>query len=109
MNIHTSDLSAKSCIPIERIDEARASFPHGTLSFEVEFEGEELTALSDLVALFTRTDMICDCVRYRRSGKIIALLHDSERSNFQLMDTVLAQTASLEMVRWTIVVSKPAN
>lgn len=109
MNIHTSDLSAKSLIPVERILEARTSFPHGTLSFEVEFEGEELTALSDLVLLFTRTDMICDCLRYRRNGTIVALLHDSEWSNFQLMDTTLAQTASLTMVRWTMVLSKPTN
>ncbi len=106
MNIHTSNLSARSCIPIERIDEARASFPHGTLSFEVEFEGEELTALSELVALFTRAGMICDCLRYRRNGTIVALLHDSERSNFQLMDAALAQTASVKLVRWTMVVSK---
>lgn len=109
MNIHNADLSVRSCIPIERIDEARASFPHAILSFEIEFEAEDLTALSDLVLLFKRTDMICDCVRYRRSGTIIALLNDSEQSNFQLMDTALAQAGSLEIVRWTIVVSKPAK
>ncbi len=109
MNIHTGDLSAKSCIPVERIGEARASFRDGTLSFEVEFEAEQLTALSDLVLLFARTDIICDCLRYRRNGAIVALLRDSERSNFQLMDTALAQTASLKVVRWTIVVSKPTN
>ena len=109
MNIHNADLSVRSCIPIARIDEARASFPHAILSFEVEFEGEELTALSDLVALFTRTGMICDCLRYRRNATIGALLQDGERSNFQLMDIALAQTASVKLVRWTMVLSKSTN
>lgn len=109
MNIHATDLSVKSRVPVERILEARASFPHCMLSFEVEFEGEELTALSDLVVLFTRTGLTCDCLRYRRNGTIFARLCDGKRSNFRLMDTALAQSASLTMVRWTIVLSKHAD
>lgn len=109
MNIHTCDQPVKSCVPVDRIVEARASFPHGSLSFEAEFEGEDLTGLSDLAQLFTYTGMICDCLRYRRGGTMIALLRDSECSNFRLMDTALAQAASLKMVRWTMVVSKPTT
>ncbi|MEO9877221.1 MAG: hypothetical protein ABJM26_01500 [Anderseniella sp.] len=109
MNIHTSGLSPKSRIPVERILEARASFPHGALSFEIEFEGEGLTALSDLVLLFTRAGLTCDCLRYRRNGTILALLCDNEYSNFRLMDAALTQSVSLTMVRWTIVLSKPLD
>ncbi|MEO1158876.1 MAG: hypothetical protein AAFW74_00275 [Pseudomonadota bacterium] len=78
------------------------------MSFEVEFEVQELEALADLVVLFTRAGLICDGLRYRRDGSILARLCDSERSDFQLMDTALEQFPSLKMVRWTTVLSKPA-
>lgn len=109
MNVQFSDLSAKSGIPVQRIHEARASFPHCTLSFEVEFEGQDLTALSDLPLLFIRAGLTCECLRYRRNGPVLALLKDNEHSNFQLMETALAQSASLRLVRWTIVLSKPSH
>ncbi|WP_337660538.1 hypothetical protein [Anderseniella sp. Alg231-50] len=109
MNVHSTDLSAKSSVPVARIVEARGSLPHCTLSFEVEFEVEELEALSDLVSLFARAGLICDGLRYRRDGSILVRLCDSDRSDFQLMDAALDQLPSLKMVRWTTVLSKPAD
>ncbi len=107
MNFHVPDVSAKSRVPVARILETRASFPHNNLSFEVEFEAEELTALSDLVLLLARSGLLCDNVCYRRNGIVFARLCDSKSSNYRLMAAALAQLASLRLVRWTIILSKP--
>ena len=109
MNVHASNLSAKSRIPVERILEARVSFPHCSLSFEVEFEAEELTDLSDLVVLFARIQLTCDSLRYYGKGTVLARFCDSERANFRLKDAVLAQSTSLRLVRWTTVLSKSGD
>ncbi len=109
MNVHSTNLSAGSGIPVARIAEARRSLPHCALSFELEFEAQGLQAVSDLVVLFTRAGLTCDALRYSASGSILARLCDSESSDFTLMDAGLDQLASLTMVRWTTILSKPVN
>ncbi len=109
MNVHSTNLSAGSRIPVARIVEARGSLPHCALSFEVEFEVEGLGALSDLVLLLARASLTCDALRYRRNGSILVRLCDNERSDFTLMDAALDEFTSLTMVRWTTVLSKPAD
>ncbi len=106
MNVLAPELSATSGIPVDRIVEARAAFPDCSLSFEVEFAAEELTALSDLVLLFAATQLTCETLRYYGNGTILARLSDSESSDFRLMDTALARSVSLKLVRWTTVLSR---
>lgn len=109
MNVHSTDLSVRPRIPVTRILETRGSFPRCTLSFEVEFEVEELDAVSDLVLLFKRAGLTCDGLRYRRNGCVLARLRDSEASDFRLMDTVLNRSTSLRLVRWTSILSKSST
>ncbi len=109
MNVLAPELSATSGIPVDRIFEARASFPHCGLSFEVEFEVVQWTALSDLVLLIARSGLTCDHLRYHGSGTVLARICDSKCSNFRLMDSALARSASLRLVRWTTVLSRSGD
>ncbi|MEM9470894.1 MAG: hypothetical protein AAGA00_02980 [Pseudomonadota bacterium] len=109
MNVHSTNLSVGSRIPVSRIVEARRSLPHCSLSFEVEFEVDGLEGLSDLVLLLARAGLTCDALRYRRNGSILVRLCDSEGSDLALLEVGLDQCTSLTMVRWTTVLSKTAD
>lgn len=95
---------ANASTPVDNILNMRRDFPQAAIRFEIELSAPaDWSSLRQSCEILEKAGAVLETMRLTREGKILLNLRDAASFDPETVSAAFAQSPSLSLDRWTIV------